>query len=529
MNTPIKEMSTPSAGSDPLRLFPLEIWDMVIEQLKSEESSQHLSRLAQTCHTLYQRSLPFLYGTVRLAHSESGARLAVAIEQRPELAKLIREIRHKEDSGSELSSGRHFKFYKMAAGLPDLRTLVLRRNPRPPKEPGSYLRTADWAEDPPDTSVIPFDYARGDETLFWHALLQNPPGLPALRTCHIGSDFNHDLHNVEMDNASIPEFNEAIFRHPGLRTLCITGAAFQWVESNSLTHTDTPIQELTLLNCSIQEWDLKSLLKFPKALKKLTLRLPRICPPDFEEYDPQNDYPSALQKQWHSLEYIDYDLYWGGDDMANFSRFTNLKHLTVSLASLSSQECLQLVPEDEILPRSLESLTIRYDEVKPWVPSYIHECVESDRLPNLRLVTCEIPEYMSHLPSAFGHKLNPPAMQVCQEINTWQSALKKFNVELRAIIAPYPLAMPKYETCACECLPFFHRMFYHARPDMHLPWEGNEQMNVFYDSMEDVDEEDEEDYEDDPMIEYIIDAMHDQMEAIPEDEWLYGPDDYDWD
>ncbi|KAJ5550956.1 hypothetical protein N7461_005654, partial [Penicillium sp. DV-2018c] len=495
MNAPTKEMSTRPASSDPLRLFLLEIWDMVIEQLKYEESSQHLSRLARTCRMLYQRTIPFLYGTVRLAHSESGARLAVAIEQRPELAKLIREIRHKEDSGSELASARHLKFYKMAAGLPDLRTLVLRRNPRPSKFQWLKVRTTQWAEEarneawnvrryrlhgfgprgkscfspPPDTAKIVFDYNRGDQTLFWHALLQNPPGLPALRSCHIGSHFNLDVHNTEMDNACMPQFNEAIFRHPGLRTLCITGATFHRASYPKLTHTDTPLQELTLLNCPIEVPDLTRLLQFPKALKKITLRPPRVG--DDEDYVTETDYPSALHKHRHSLEYIDYELYWGGDDMANFSSFTNLKHLTIALASLSSHECLELVPEDELLPTSLESLTIRYDEVRPWVPTYMDECAEGDRLPNLRLVTFEIPELMSQFPSSSADELSPPARQVCQEINTWQDDLKEFDVELRAIVVPSPLEMPKYETCACECLPFFYRRSYHPRPDMRSPSE----------------------------------------------------------
>lgn len=67
-----------------LPVFPLELWDIIIEHLREEESAQHLSRLAQTCPALYSRIDPQLYKSVRLFNSESGARLALTIENRPE-------------------------------------------------------------------------------------------------------------------------------------------------------------------------------------------------------------------------------------------------------------------------------------------------------------------------------------------------------------------------------------------------------------------------------------------------------------
>jgi hypothetical protein len=306
---------------------------------------------------------------------------------------------------------------------------------------------------------------------------------------HIGSDFDHDLHNLKMDSACIPEFNEAVFRHLTLQELCITGATFQQVKSRSypLRHTNTLLEDLTLLNCPIEQSDLTRLLEHPRALKRFTFRGPRL--PDTEEYEPENDYVSALRKHRDSLEYIDYDLYWGGDDMADFGIFTKLKHLTVTLSSLAGIGCPQLDPEDELLPPSLESLTIRYDEVKSWLPSFIYECVQNGLLPNLYLFTCEVPEIIEHLPSINDHKFNPPATQICQEINTWQSRFKDLNVEMYSEIVPCPLQMPKYEVCSCECLPFYHRMFFHPYNELPVPWEGNEQEDVFFDDWADIDDE----------------------------------------
>ncbi|KAJ5135677.1 uncharacterized protein N7515_004955 [Penicillium bovifimosum] len=399
---------------------------------------------------LYQRTLPLLYRLVRLANSESGARLAVAIEQHPELAELIHEIRHKADGGSESSSGRHLKFYKMAAGLPNLETLILRTNPRPHKFNRFAVDnslTAQWARQvarevqtvkqfrnlgfgppgqsqfsPPDTGMVPLGLERGDETLFGHALRQNPPGLSALH----------------------------------LRVLCITGAKFQQVDNASwpLRHTDTPLEDLTLLNCIIKDTELMDLLNIPQALKRFTFRGNRVMDSDDE---PEPVYLWALFKHRDSLEYVDYDLYCGGHDYANFYGFTKLKHLTITISSLAGSECIELDPAvNELLPPSLESLTIRYDQVKSWVPSYIYGGLQNGWLPNLRLFTCEVANVFGRL------RHGPPAGQVWQEINTWQSRFKKFNVELRTEIVQISMwvaKLPKYEVCACERLPFFHGMF----------------------------------------------------------------------
>ncbi|KAJ5135627.1 uncharacterized protein N7515_004905 [Penicillium bovifimosum] len=430
-------VSIRTGKSTSLHVFPLEIWDIVIEQLKHEESAQHLSRLAQTCHMLYQRTLPLLYRLVRLANSESGARLAVAIEQRPELAELIHEIRHKADSGSEFLSGRHLKFYNMAAGF---------------GPPGQSQFS------PPDTGTVLLEPDRDDETLFGNVLRQNPPGLLALRVCHMGSDLSHDLHVDNMDCVCTPRFNEAIFRPPDLRVLCITGAKYHlsdfayypWLP------TDTPLEELTLLNCIIEDTDLIDLLEIPRALKRFTFRGNKVL--ELEDEEP--NYLRALFKHRDSLEYIDYDLYCGGLGFARFSHFTKLKHLTVTITSLTSSDCLELDPAfDVLLPPSLESLTIRYDQVKYWVPSYIYGCVQNGRLPNLRVFTCEVANVIDRLV-----RRSPPATQVCQEINTWQSRFKEFNVELRTeivCISWWVTKLPKYEVCACERLPFFHGMFRH--------------------------------------------------------------------
>ncbi|CAI7609952.1 unnamed protein product [Penicillium discolor] len=505
-----------------LPIFPLELWDIIIEYLHDEESAQHLSRLAQTCPALYSRIDPQLYSKpVRLFNSESGAHLALTIEKRPELAPLIHEIRHKQDAGSEFWSYRHLKFYEMAVTLPNLENLSLRRNPRPfdsarwtsahardeamlewVKKIGSgsgsvkeyrelgYGPSGESLFSPPDNEL---SYTRDGavETLFWHASLQNPPGLPALCVCHIGSDYDHNENNPKMDGRCLPIFNEALFCHPVLRKLCITGATFRMSQSGLVpTISKSPLEELTLLNCTINPFDLQTVLEHPAALKRLTFRGPR----SQEMLDPEEESHCYIQSALvheNSLEYIDYDLYWGGDEETDFGELVRLKHLTTTLATLTGRECIELDPADDILPPNLESLTIRYDEVKAWLPSAIYEMVKDEKLPKLRRFTCEVPETIEHLPSINPNKSHPPATEICQEGNTWKAKFAELNVEMSMVSVPYPLDLPKYDVCSCECLPFYHRMFYHPSKPLTLPWEENDfgEEDVFFDDWADIDDE----------------------------------------
>ncbi|KAJ5960322.1 uncharacterized protein N7479_007472 [Penicillium vulpinum] len=507
-----------------LPVFPLELWDIIIEYLRDEESAQHLSRLAQSCPALYNRIDTILYNCVRLFNSESGARLALTIEKRPELAPLIHEIRHKQDTGSEFWSHRHFKFYKTAVTLPNLEKLSLRRNPRPfdstrwdstharddamfqwvrkissESESGSakeyrelgYGPSGESSFSPPDHEVSCLRDSEV-ETLFCHASLQHPPGLPALRVCHIGSDYDHNEHNPKMDGRCLPIFNEALFFHPGLRKLCVTGAVFQITQSNLLpTRLSTsPLEELTLLNCVISPLDLQNALEYPEALKRFTFRGPR----SQDMIDPEGEplsYIHSLLTHEGSLEYVDYDLYWGGDEETDFGELVRLKHLTTTLATLTGRECIELDPLDDILPPNIESLTIRYDETKAWLPSAIYEMAKDGKLPKMRRFTCEVPDIMEHLPSINESKFNPSATEICQEGNTWKNKFAELNVEMSMISVPYPVDLPKYDVCSCECLSFYHRMFYHPYKQLALPWEENDlgEEDVFFDDWADIDDE----------------------------------------
>jgi hypothetical protein len=193
-----------------LPVFPRELWDIIIDHLRNEETIQTLSRLGQSCPALLTIIEPMLYSpAVRLQNSESGARLARTIDSRPELAPLIREIQHKADSGFEPHSNRHFLFYKMAVTLPNLEKLILKKNSRPlptwaseddrdrefstssiKSASNSVKEIRDFglgpsreSSSPPTDEIIGNNESDVKRSLFWHSLFQNPKGLPALREC----------------------------------------------------------------------------------------------------------------------------------------------------------------------------------------------------------------------------------------------------------------------------------------------------------------------------------------------------------
>lgn len=220
-----------------LPIFPLELWDIIIEYLRNEETLQSLSRLAQTCPMLRARIEPLLYQPVRLQNSESGARLARTIMSRPELAPLIREIQHKEDSGFEQYSQRYSKFYQWVVTLPHLERLCLRNEiklldtSRWASEDERHEELENWLDEawasprplkqirdfgvgpqeessfslPADEKFIS-EFFRRDRTL-WNSSLQTPTGFPALRVC---KPFNTAMHPLMLETNHLQAILEVL-------------------------------------------------------------------------------------------------------------------------------------------------------------------------------------------------------------------------------------------------------------------------------------------------------------------------------
>lgn len=271
-----------------------------------------------------------------------------------------------------------------------------------------------------------------------------------------------------------PQVIGSIFRHPGLRKLCLTGCSFKRGKRAGSGNLSTELEEFTALNCWIEPSDLHHALGWPKSLKRLTLRT--TYAPNESRDGFIGEYSDAMLPQKHGLDFVDYDCYWGGEEEADFAAFESLKHITTTLSSLTGRTCEEPdIEEDPNLPSSLESLTLRLDEHKAWAPSVIYEFVKSEKLPNLRRFTCEVPESMESLPSINPDKKNPPCLEICQEGNTWQDKFKELDVVLSMVPVPYPLEAPEYNLCSCENLDFYHRLPSHPHdPNLRNPWEDED-------------------------------------------------------
>jgi hypothetical protein len=116
-------------------IFPLEIWLMIFQYLRDEETPHHISRLAQTCKSFHQELNHVIYQPVRLRRVENARHFANTISSRPDLAALVKEVRHSEDVGFSDFAGYSRPFYEALTKLDNLQTLVMREN-LPPSDDG---------------------------------------------------------------------------------------------------------------------------------------------------------------------------------------------------------------------------------------------------------------------------------------------------------------------------------------------------------------------------------------------------------
>jgi hypothetical protein len=92
-------------------------------------------QLAQTCKSFHQELNHLLYHPVRLRRVENARHFANTISSRPDLASLVKEVRHSEDVGFSDFANYSEPFYAALPNLQNLQTLVMRQN-LPPSDDG---------------------------------------------------------------------------------------------------------------------------------------------------------------------------------------------------------------------------------------------------------------------------------------------------------------------------------------------------------------------------------------------------------
>lgn len=215
----------------------------------------------------------------------------------------------------------------------------------------------------------------------------------------------------------------------------------------------TELKELTLLNCDISPAELTRVLRFPKALKKLTWRCPAITTILRRDGGDLSFPEAAIDDSHQPLESLDIDIYYGGQ---GFVRFSNtLKHLTITpdTAAGFNGTGQDFMVSD--IPPSLETLTIRHQEEQPqFVIPHVRNMPEAGRLPSLRKFTYQVPETMT---------------QDCMQIpafGDYNGEFQSYGVEFSIFTVPYPQSIPYYRVCSCEHLESYHRFPIHD-PEIH--------------------------------------------------------------
>ncbi|KAI2715306.1 hypothetical protein CBS147332_4960 [Penicillium roqueforti] len=210
------------------------------------------------------------------------------------------------------------------------------------------------------------------------------------------------------------------------------------LRTSSIDNRAASLKELLLLNCCVSAEDLTLIVRFPRALERLTIRVPMSLKSQYEE-DNYVFFSGRLSFQHsESLEYLDLDIYGGADHGLDLNPFDVLKEIIITPHSILGDP-----DEKMIMARSLQRLTIRYEEGTRLPLNSILEELEKKNLPNMRSVICQIPDNICE---------GTTSSEICVEAEAFKPNFKELGVELSTELVPYPLTMPKYDTCPCENL-----------------------------------------------------------------------------
>ncbi|KAJ5093279.1 hypothetical protein N7456_009140 [Penicillium angulare] len=488
--------------SDRPLVFPMEVWWMIVHYLREEKSPQHISRLAQTCKSFHKAMKHFIYQPVRLRGRDNAVRFARIVKRRPDLKRLIKEVRHDGDMGFTDFVNYSDPFYQVLSTLKNMETLVMRPKFRPEKKDWfknveqllyqmylslktdpekawemligplkNILEGEEYLGGPPctwgdpygigwdplaatanrdhETAVLYLTCDLVDRAYFCNAYLERAPA--ALRSCHIGTD------SLQSPTCQLAILNFSIFELPHLRKLCITGARYD--TTNEVFDPDGRmryLEELTVLNCHIDIDGLISIIEYPDYLKSFTLRGPNYS----NSLDPENDEYTKfaeLLNEFHSknLKSLDLDIYWGTKVGINLNRMISLNNLTVTPYSVVGVEAEATAGFSDALPPSLQKLTLRHEEGAPLPISNLYESISRGDLQQLREIVCQIPETIED---------GQDKSKLRSELGSWKNRFQELEVQLDVVLVPYPLTMPNYDACSCENLEFYHRFPFHPRP-----------------------------------------------------------------
>ncbi|KAJ5577401.1 uncharacterized protein N7459_006365 [Penicillium hispanicum] len=357
---------------------------------------------------------------VALRNADDSLLFARTIKEQASLAALVRELRHDDNSGFKVYEDASVDLYACLIDLPNVETLAMRMRSSclplqsPLHNPDQYIMLFPFEES--IYAMFDLDCAKAgvgdarralrrareqdpngdhtlgrcpgkdlDRSLFVQARLRATPGRSALRSYHIRSDYN-----CELGQTGDMRFDQLIFCHPTLKTLCITNcrmdALYRVKESQKPPTSSTALKELTLLNCNISPHQLSLAMKYPKALQKFTYR--GVSPDTLLSLSESDDDALTTRRLWKPRN-------------PHWSPWTWISTRNLKLPNLCSFTCQ--------IPDNLEAMWtrarlsengLRYDETfkELSVALSVVQVPYPTTIPDYKVCSCECLEYYHRFP-----------------------------------------------------------------------------------------------------------------------------------
>ncbi|KAH8601907.1 hypothetical protein B0O99DRAFT_202902 [Bisporella sp. PMI_857] len=262
-----------AAASPVLGSIPENILLQIIEYL-GQRDIYHLCLVNRSINTVAD---PVLYKSISFAQPKHHVAFSASLIARPRRGSLIQNVRLEYPS-EELEEVLHLtdhssridNFSHALAAMSNLESLIL---------------------------SVPEKLCHGIGIL-----LNDPFALACLKACTL-------FYQCEDDGYWDLQENIHIFSHPALESLTIRRAKLDQRGFESLElPSETPLRELHLIECDINDDGLTELLLFPEALKEISMtQLEDPSPPLEETPEDLNDFILAFQSAMHSLETISID------------------------------------------------------------------------------------------------------------------------------------------------------------------------------------------------------------------------------
>ncbi|KAL4805118.1 hypothetical protein BDV18DRAFT_161515 [Aspergillus unguis] len=353
-----------------LDTLPVELLEMIGKALIGDSAS--MSKFARSCRKTYLAMIPILNQAVVL-RSQDDIPWRMMLARFPNVAGKLESLTLHFHSTPVVDATYYplvTNFTLLLAQFNSLQTLT--------------IKGCGWNR--------PMNPNPRNRVLFQDVFRQSANGtvLPKLETLNL-SIGDHHVWRCDID---------AILNHPRLKTLSILGAKIYCNVDLLPPKRSTPLEELTLLCCTVSPATMTSLLSAPKALTRLIYKgFPRVGWTAYGNFE-ADSYIEAFKEHKESIQYMDFDIFETAgfyDSPVDLFMFTALEDLTIRPELLYGTCPLDPPAGHCLLPSSLRHLTCWWVHPRAFssfqgnIASHIRGWISHGGLPNFRTLTLETP------------------------------------------------------------------------------------------------------------------------------------------